>query len=279
MMAEYRVVVIRDAQSLSVKTREVVDAALRRTSAGLILIVVATIPASSKAKFYDTLRTGALSVEFRAVDPMDLPGWVVDHTAEMHGVEVELDGARALSAAIGANLGILATEIEKAVAYVGDRKRITREDIGAVGGYVPRVDRWGWFDKVGARKFPEALAELPELLAAGETGVGLCIGIGGHLLRLGILVAGGRDALERQLPPKQRWLVNRLQPQARGWTLDRIDEALADLLRADRLLKSASLSDRQAMEELLLRLADGGTSEATTDRASGLRSSAHLEVG
>jgi hypothetical protein len=36
--------------------------------------------------------------------------------------------------------------------------------------------------------------------------------------------------------------------------LPEVDAALGELLRTDRLLKSASLSDRQALEELLLRL-------------------------
>jgi DNA polymerase III subunit delta len=255
MMAEYRIIVVREAQSLSVKAREAVEEALRLASPGLVLVVVATIPSSSKAKFYETLRAEALSVEFGAVDPIDLPGWVIEHGSAVHGIEIDLEAARALSAAIGSNLGILATEIEKAAAYVGERKRVTREDVTAVGGYVPRVDRWGWFDKVGGRQFSVALGELPELLASGETAVGLVIGLGSHMLRVGILVAGGRDALERHLASNQRWLVNRLQPQARGWTLEQIDRALADLLRTDRLLKSASLTDRQAMEELLLRLA------------------------
>ena len=44
-------------------------------------------------------------------------------------------------------------------------------------------------------------------------------------------------------------------PQARLWSGEEIDAALTDLLRTDRLLKSTSLTDRQAMEELLLRLA------------------------
>ena len=36
--------------------------------------------------------------------------------------------------------------------------------------------------------------------------------------------------------------------------MDELDDAMGELLRTDRLLKTASLSDRQAMEELLMRL-------------------------
>jgi DNA polymerase III delta subunit len=49
-------------------------------------------------------------------------------------------------------------------------------------------------------------------------------------------------------------LAKRVATQARVWTAPAIDDALDDLLRADRLLKSAPLSDRQVLEELLLRM-------------------------
>lgn len=254
MMAEYRVVVVKDAQGLSAKAREAVEATLPTPPAGLILIISATIPSSSKARFYDTLQADALSVGFPALEALELPGWLLDQARNQHGVEMELAAARALSSAIGGQLGILATELEKAVSYVGDRKQITVEDIRAVGGYVPRVDRWGWFDKVGEKKFAEALSDLPELLDAGENGVGLVIGLASQLLKLGLLVGGGAEGLDRAIRPNQRWLIKRLQPQARLWTSQQIDSALADLLRTDRLLKSASMTDRQAIEELLLRL-------------------------
>jgi DNA polymerase-3 subunit delta len=258
MMAQYRLVIVRDAQGLSVKARELLEQILPKPTPGVILLLVATIPSASKAKFYDVLKKQALSVEFAAVDPLDLPGWLVARAASEHALDLELDAARALAGAIGAQLGVLATELEKAAAYVGDRKQIVLADIKAVGGYIPRVDRWGWFDKVGERRFNEAFNDLPELLDSGENGVGLIIGLGSHLLKIGLMVAGGRQALERHLRPNQKWLANRLQTPARKWSAAEIDRAMEELLRADRLLKSASLTDRQAMEELLLRLSLGG---------------------
>ncbi len=282
MMSDYRIVVVRDAQGLSVKAREVVEQAVQRENPGLVLILVATIPASSKAKFYDTLRAAALSVEFPLVDPDDLPTWVIEHCANEHDVEIDTDAARALSAAIGPYLGILAIEVEKIVSYIGDRRRITKDDVAAVGGYVPRVDRWGWFDTVGSRRYEIALSQLPDLLVAGESGVGLLIGLGNHLLRLAIFAAGGSEALERQLPGNQRWLIKRLQPQGREWSVRSIDLALAHLLRADRLLKTASIPDRLAVEEVLLRMAADRDSEAqagSRPRAGAGRATGRRAVG
>ncbi|HEX5724234.1 MAG TPA: DNA polymerase III subunit delta [Longimicrobiaceae bacterium] len=254
MLAEWRVVVVRDAQGLAQKARDTVEAAAAAPPAGLILVVSAAIPAGTKAKFYDTLKRAAVSVEFAPLGPDEAPEWLMETARTVHGVELEPAAARAVAAALGVELGMLASELRKLAAYVQDRGRITIDDVKAVGGSIPRQDRWAWFDLVAERRCGEALATLPVLLEAGENGVGLVIGMAGQLLKVGLVCAGGQAALERELKPFQRWMSRRVVPQARRWTLDELDAALAELLRTDRLLKSASLTDRQALEELLLRL-------------------------
>ncbi len=254
MMAEWRVVVIREAQGLSPKAREAVEAILAAPPPGLTLILSASIPSGSKAKFYSELQKYARSVEFAAVEALDAPGWLMERVYLAHGLELEVEAARALVGAVGVQLGMLVAELEKLAAYVQDRRQITVEDVRAVSGSIPRVDRWEWFDLIGERRFEQALRLLPVLLDGGESGVGLVMGMATHLLRVGLVCAGGQAALEKELKPYQRWLARRIAPQARRWTLPEVDAALSELLRTDRLLKSASLSERQALEELLLRL-------------------------
>jgi DNA polymerase III subunit delta len=254
MMAEWRVVVVSGAQSLGQKARQVLEEAVAAPPPGLALVVTAAIPSGSQAKFYGNLKRTARSVEFRALDPMDAPGRLIEHAAQEHQRTLEPAAARAMVAALGAEMRLLANELAKVVAYADGRDSLTREDVEAVVGSVPRYDRWSWFDLVGERRFGEAREQLPVLLAGGESGVGLVIGIGTQLLRVALVCAGGAGALERALRGHQRFLVQRIVPQARRWSLREVDGALADLYRADRLLKSASLTDRQAIEELLLRL-------------------------
>jgi DNA polymerase-3 subunit delta len=254
MMAEWRVVVLREAQGLSPKAREVVEAAAAKPPQGLAFVVTATIPQGSKAKFYTELQKRALSVEFPALDPGDAPGWVMEHARAVHRLEMDPDAARALVAGIGTDLGTLSSEVKKLAAYVLDRTAVTLDDVRAVGGTLPRTDRWAWFDLVAERRFADALGELPVLLQQGENGVGLVIGITGQMLRVGLVCAGGQGALDRELKPYQKWMTRRIVAHARRWTLPEVDAALAELLRTDRLLKSASLGDRHALEELLLRM-------------------------
>ncbi|MBX6364390.1 MAG: DNA polymerase III subunit delta, partial [Gemmatimonadetes bacterium] len=255
MLAEWRVVVLRDAQALTsqARTRAVVEEVLSRPVRGLVLVLVAHLPEKSKAQFWERLKTAATAVEFAAISAADAPGWLMEQAAA-RGVDLRPDAARALAAAIGTDLGVLTRELEKLRDYVGERARIEVADIEAVAGQIPRQNRWEWFDLVGEARIAEARRALPALLEAGESGVGLVLGLGTQLLRIALALHGGERALEAQLPPHQRWLAGRIARQARRWTAPLLDQALDDLLRADRLLKSTALGDDAILEELLLRL-------------------------
>lgn len=254
MMAEYRVVVVWDTQALAISStsRKVLEEVVAAPPPGLALVLVADL-GTSKAKVWGKVKKGATAVEFPRLTEADLPGWLMAW-GEREGVTVEPAAARAMVVAVGTGLAVLVRELEKLRDYVGDRATVTRADVEAVVGAVPRQDRWEWIDTVAERRFDEARAGLPVLLESGDTGVGLVIGLANQLLRLGICISGGRRALESALPPHQRWLARRVEGQARRWSADAVRGALDDLRRADRLLKSAPLSDTQIMEELLLRL-------------------------
>jgi DNA polymerase III subunit delta len=254
MMAEWRVVVLREVEALatSPKARDALLACVQKPPPGLALILLATVPEKSKARFYKDLENGAQSRQFAAVSPNDLPHWVVERAREHANVEVDEDAARALASAVGSDLGVLSQEIEKLATLVGDRGRVTRADVEAAGIRLPRQDRWQWFDMVGERRFQEALTGLEHLLNQNESGVGLAAGLGTHLLRLALGAHGGPAALEASLEPYQKWLAKRLMPQARKWSPDEIDRALLDLLRVDRLLKASGAADEALLEEWLL---------------------------
>jgi DNA polymerase III subunit delta len=262
MMAEWRVVIVREAQALgaNARARAAVEALVEQKPPEIALVFVATLPDRTKAQFWEKLKKQTVAVEFQQLSGSDLPGWLIDR-AERSGVELDMAAARAL-AATGSELGVLVQELDKLADYVGSRKKIGRDDVTAIVGTVPKQNRWDWFDMVGDRRLSEARAAIPVLLEASESGVGLVIGLGTHFLRLGIAAAGGERALGAALPPHQRWLAGRIAKQARRWDADAVEDAIDDLLRADRLLKSSSLNERQILEELLLRLEQRGAAVA-----------------
>jgi DNA polymerase-3 subunit delta len=255
MLAEWRVVVVRDAQALAgaPRSRATVEQLLDRPVPGLALVLLTNIPDGSKAQFYERLKREAVAVELASLPESDLPGWLLEE-AEARGLRLDPAAARAMATAIGSDLGVLARELDKLRDFVGERPAATLADVEAVVGVVPRQDRWAWLDLVGDGKVAEARQAVRVLLETGDTAVGLVIALATHFLRLGLAVNGGAKALEAELPPRQRWLASRAAQQARRWTPATIDAVLDDLLRADRLLKSASLGEERVLDELLLRL-------------------------
>ena len=256
LMAEWRVVVVRDVEAVASNSRARA-LLLELTSAppgGMAAVLVAAIPKGSGARFWKDLKAKARSLELRALSHDDVPGWLMERSRETLGVVVEEEAALALSAAIGTDLGVLEQELQKLSVVVEDGASVTRKDVEAAGFRLPVQDRWQWFDFVGNRRFDEALAGLPILFGQGESGVGLAIQLGSHLLRIGVAVEGGREALEAVLPPHQRWLARRLAPQARSWTVDEVSAALEGLLRADRLMKASGVSSEALLEEWLLAM-------------------------
>ena len=252
LMSEWRVVIVRDAQALaaSSRTRAVVEILVARKVPGLALVLA--VQTDGKAKFWQQLRQRARTVIFQTLPESELPEWLIAR-ARASGVELEPAAARALAATAGPGLGRLVQEMDKLVQHAGDAQRITKADVQSLVGYIPTETRWDWIDKIGEARFSDARRGLVPLLQA-ETGVGLLIGLGTHLLRLGLFLAAGERALGEALPTHQRFLARRFAQQARNWSLPGLDAALADVMRADRLLKSASLDEQQVMEELVLRL-------------------------
>lgn len=258
MMASWRVVVIRDAEGLaaSARTRKVIEEVLNRPPPGLALILVAQI-SGSKAKIWSTVKREARALEFPLLSSDDLPGWVMEWGKAEYRIELDEDAAQTLASSIGSNLGVIDQELAKLRDRVGEGATASTQDVEAAGIRILTQDRWRWFDLVGSRRFQEARRALPVLSDQGESGVGLVIGLGAHLLRLGVLVTGGMSALQRALPPHQAWLAKRMSAQARGWTEAEIRGALLGLARLDRLLKSTSISEEHLLEEWFLGLEAG----------------------
>ncbi|MGD2045434.1 MAG: DNA polymerase III subunit delta [Gemmatimonadota bacterium] len=254
MMAEWRVVVLREVEGLasSKHARDVLLDVVSNPPPGLAFIMSCTVPKGSRAKLYTQLARTARSVEFKEITSDDVPGWLMERARETHGVELEIDAARALGAAIGANLGVLARELEKLTDFVGERRRITLQDVDAAGTKLPSQDRWQWFDLVGGRRFEDARRTLAVLLGQGESGVGLVIGLASQLMRLGVAVEGGQRGLEAVLPVHQKWLARRLVSQAKKWSMPEIDHAVQGLLDVDRLLKASPHTDEHFIETWLL---------------------------
>lgn len=254
MMAEHRVVSVREAQSLIPTARKVLQAAVESPPPDLVLVVTATIPQGSKAAFYRVLRANARSLEWSAPREAEIPGWLLARARAHHGFELTREAAQAIAAGLGDDLSLLDAELEK-LAALGE-ERLGAERVRELLPSTRRIDRWAWLDGVAAREYDRALGELDDLLTS-DRGVALVAAMVEQHLFVGIAVQGGAGLVRRTLSETGRgylsWKAGVYARQARRWTAPEVRNALRLLHRADRQLKSGG-SDRAVLLELLLAL-------------------------
>ena len=261
MMAPWRVVVLKETHKLatSPRLRALVLEAAAAPPPGLALILVASVPEGSKARFYPELARRCRSVHFRVPTGRALHHWLIERCRVDFGCGLSEGAARALEKALAGSVPALVQELEKLSALVGEGSEITTDDVRRAGTEIPEQDRWKWFDMVGERRYLEALRGLEILIRHGEHEVGLVIGLTTHLLRLGVVAAGGPKALEAALPDEQKWIARKYARnyalQARRWTPAEIERALAGLLQVDRLRKAAGTPHGEILERWLLEAA------------------------
>jgi DNA polymerase-3 subunit delta len=257
VMAARRVVVLHEAERLTPTGCRVIEETLDRFPAGLTLIVTATIPDRSKKAFYGRLKKDTTSLEWSTPRQSEVPGWLIERARDRHFVQLEPAAAEALAAAVGADLGVLDSELEKLAAAAPD-DTVSRELVQALVPNVREIDRWNWINLVGERKYLEARGQLQQLLAMpGETAVGLLIGLVEHLLFLGIATEGGAalvtEVLGRIGKPYLKFKARAWAAQARRWTPGEVEHALRLMQEADRQAKTGH-TDLAVLENVLLRL-------------------------
>jgi len=259
VMAPRRVILLFDADRLTPTGRKVVEDTVGKLPSDVTFVVAAKIPDRSKAAFYRTLRSAGVELEWKAPRDNEVPGWLIERARARFGVEIAADAAAALADAVGADLGVLEAELEK-LASAADRV----VDLALVKALVPNtrdVNRWEWIDDVASRRYAAARSCLPDLLStSSENAVGLLIALIEQHLLVGIAIEGGAGLVGRTLDQAGKsylkWKARSIARQARAWTVEEIDDALVALLDADRRAKTGA-TDREALEELLLRLEVG----------------------
>jgi DNA polymerase-3 subunit delta len=269
MMADRRVVILRDVEAWKRKTkaRTVALDYLAKPSSGSVLLL---IQGAGDEKEDKDLARLAVSVACEPLPPERAARWV-HHRAKRLGIEVESAAAEALVRAVGADLGALASELEK-LAAVSEAGPIGPDRVAALVGIRHGETQYDWRDAIFEGD-PGRAARLlePVLDQAGVTGVKLLTLLGTTLVGLGVARAaydgnarGSRleDAVFRLLLrarsyglPSYKEEAKRWARWAPAWPPARIRGALGAALAADTALKNTTISDeRGVLLDLVLRI-------------------------
>ena len=270
MMAERRVVVVRDVAALRKDARAALDRYLEQPAPDVMLILVA--PAGEKAKMDKPLESRAATMNFAPLTGDRVPRWIVHHVETVLGATITPEAAELLQQATGNELAALAAELDKLASYAGGGT-IDEAAVSDVAG-VRRGETLGDFlDRVAARDASGALGLLPHILAQPKTSaVSIVMALTTQMLAIGWGITRTRADYFELLKSGKAFPMRPWGEAARAWSAaerywddDAIDAALDALLAADIALKETRLSsDAQLLTNLVLALCGA---ERSTDAA------------
>ena len=272
MLAERRVVVVREVDKLKKDARKFLDEYLKRPSADLLLLLVSPTGIKTDKGLSDR----STPVEFAPLTGDRVPNWVVYQVETALHRTITAAAVSLLVEAVGSDLSQLAMELEKLASFSGDV--IDEAAVSAVVG-VRRGESLGeLLDAIAARDATTALTLLPGVLQQPKMNAVL---IGMHLATQTLALSYGEAARARGIParslynefmtllketgafPGRPWgeAVNAWTKYCERWSAGELDAALAALLAADEAFKDTKISsDEQLLSSLVLALCGNGSS-------------------
>jgi len=270
MMAERRVVVLREVEALKrkPKMRSALLEYLGRPAPDTVLVLIQGANEEAEDK---EIAKAAVAVACEPLPEERVLKWL-DRRAKGLGLELPDDAARHLVRAVGGELASLAAELDKLAALPAGEP-LTVERVGELVGVRHGETIFDWRDAVLEDRAGPAVHLLGPLLdQPGNSGVKLVTMLGTTLIGVGI----ARSHYDRRLrgkalddavfgvirrnrvygllnwgEEKGRWL--RWAP---GWPAARVAEGLRSVLMADRALKGTTISDeRGILTDMVLRMA------------------------
>ncbi|MBA3890823.1 MAG: DNA polymerase III subunit delta [Gemmatimonadaceae bacterium] len=271
MMADRRVIVVRDAGSLKKDARQALDRYLASPAPDTVVLL--TSPAGAKAD--KTLGDRATPLAFEPLSGDRIPKWIVYHAKSVHGVSITEGAVDLLQGGVGSDLPLLAIELDKCASFTGGAE-IDEDAVSAVVG-IRRGETVGAFiDAISARDTGEALRLLPGILEQPKVNaVTIVLALSAQFFGLAwaqaVIARGGntgtimRDGFaflkEGAGFTGRPWgeMPKSWTAHVKQWSATDLDAALAALLAADRGLKDSRVSsDEQWMATLVLTLCGAG---------------------
>jgi DNA polymerase-3 subunit delta len=293
LMAPFQVVFIRNLKLLYGRGSKkddfaAIDAYFRSPNPQAVLLFVADhlrIPPDLRRMDYqdkerydrirDTLGDWCGFVELARVDETDAMKWVMMQS-ETRGIHFDQDAARELVDALGADMMLVASELEKLCLYVSAsgpggaiaRNRVTLGDVETMVLAAKQRSLYELTDAISQHDRARALVLLHRLLNASDGGEDAAIG---HLYMLARTFRQMMIILEKNVRDSRAiwaalWQGFRMPPfaaedlirQARRYKSRReLTRALRLVARADLELRSSPPDKRLVLERLVMALATG----------------------
>jgi len=266
MLAERRVIVVRDAGNLKKDSKDVIDAFLDRPPSDVSLVLVQPSGDKPEPRF-----GRAMVVDFESLAGPQLSRWVVKRAESAYHATITPEAVELLVQAVGNDLTHLNLEIEKLAAF-RNGGTIDEEAVGSIVGIRREISVSALLDAIADRDAPQALAVLPRVMEQPKSsGVYITMLLATQVLGTGFARARLDSGVPRQRLynelmtmmkeggafPGRAWgeAINAWIRTAPKWSERDLASAAATLHETDRALKDTGrTTDEGILQGVILTL-------------------------
>lgn len=273
MMAEQRIVIIRDFLSLNVSSYNQTGSGgglddflpyFEQPNPSTLLILFDEKKPSGRTKLGKALKNSQYVgfYEFEEVKDYLLPDWVIEWTKEHHRKSIAPEAAQILAQLVGNSLQLLSTEIDKVCTFVDTSEQITKADVKKIIGSYREYSVFELKDALFDKDLEQSLFITEQMLQHSKADTGEIIGTVGffysvfaNIWQISRLASQGnsKQQVQETLGINNSWYFNKLWEDASAFNLSDMPRIFEALLDADSAAKGFSKMDPSTIFLLMIK--------------------------
>lgn len=259
LFAPRRLIVIDFADKLAKPLVQQLERFAARPQPGLFLIIAASSVASNTTLFKLSEKAGVvldLAEEKPREKEARLSDWVLQKFAE-RGKTTTLQVCQMLAKQVASDGLLLENEIEKLLCYVGDRPKVTPQDVRDVCVDIPSETIWQFGEAIFMRNGAAALRMVRAILDSSTSFHGFLYQIRRQMqteYQVASLLASGAptEEITKLFPYMRGFILETHMRQAQAYGLERFKKAMQWIDEMDLLAKNRAFDNDDLMAEMLV---------------------------
>ncbi len=208
-----------------------------------------------RTALYKKIKSLGYVAELGIRESSELRSWIISYL-KRYDKNISLKDAELIIEYTGLDMNRLSTEIEKLIAYTGDKSVVERQDIEAIVSISLQNKIFDMISFVVAKRYEQALEIYAELLALKESPLRILSLIARQFNQL----LGIKDMLSQGMNKKEiaevvklpEYVASKLMKQCQGFDRKRLYDYLSKCIEMEYRIKSGLINDRLAVEIMLV---------------------------
>lgn len=254
--ADYVLVIVRDSGLFKKSSDELVDFIGRIPETTVMIFEEESV--DKRSRLYKKLAAAGLVIPCPKQSEQSLRQWVAAGFGKM-GKKITKDALDYFVDSVGDSMVYIRQEMDKLAAYTGERQAIVESDVASITSVRAQDRIFDMIDSIASGERDKAMRIYSDLLELRQPPMVIIYMLARHFLLLHqVKEMSGTGMSVPQIAASckaQEWVVRRKYlPQSRRFTQEELGENLRLVAETEQAVKKGNLSDRVAVEPLILRL-------------------------